>query len=76
MWRIRADAAGEAVVERATADPDISLRSEDLGAAYLGGTSLVARHRAGLVAERRKGAVAELWRAMRTVVPPTAAIGF
>jgi hypothetical protein len=33
-------------------------------------------HRAGLIAEHRKGAVAELWRAMRTDVAPTAAIEF
>jgi hypothetical protein len=32
--------------------------------------------RAGHAAERRTGAVAELWRAMRTEVSPTAAVGF
>jgi hypothetical protein len=32
--------------------------------------------RAGLVEERRDGAVAELSRAMRTEVAPTAAVGF
>ena len=47
-----------------------------LGAAYLGGSNLVAQQRAGLVAERRSGAVAELWRAMRTDVSPTAAFMF
>ena len=75
-WRIRANPAGEATVERTTAESDVSLRVEALGAAYLGGGNLVAMHRAGLVAERRKGAVCELWHAMRTVVPPTAAVGF
>jgi hypothetical protein len=75
-WRIRANPAGEATVERTTAESDVSLRVEALGSAYLGGGNLVAMHRAGLVAERRHGAVSELWHAMRTVVPPTAAVGF
>jgi hypothetical protein len=33
-------------------------------------------HRAGLLEEGRRGAVAELWRALRTELAPTAAIGF
>lgn len=75
-WRIRADDTGAATVERTTAEADLRLRVEALGAAYLGGGNLVASQRAGLVAERRRGAVAELWRAMRTDVLPTAAVGF
>jgi len=75
-WRIRADDAGEATVQRTTAESDVRLHVEALGAAYLGGGNLVAQHRAGLVAERREGAVAELWQAMRTEVAPTAAVGF
>lgn len=75
-WRIHADASGAAVVERTTEDADLRLHTEALGAAYLGGGNLVALHRAGLVAEHRPGAVRELWRAMRTDVPPTAAVGF
>lgn len=75
-WRIRADEAGEATVQRTTAESDVSLRVEALGAAYLGGGNLAALHRAGLVSERRTGAVAELSRAMRTDVAPTAAVGF
>ncbi|HET9500629.1 MAG TPA: GNAT family N-acetyltransferase [Marmoricola sp.] len=75
-WRIVADPAGEVVVERTTAESDVRLGVQALGAAYLGGGNLVALQRAGLVAERRKGAVAELWRAMRTEVSPTAAVGF
>ncbi len=75
-WRIRADDTGEATVERTTADSDIRLSVEALGSGYLGGGNLVALQRAGLVAERRKGAVAELWRAMRSEVSPTAAVGF
>jgi GNAT superfamily N-acetyltransferase len=75
-WRIRTDAAGEAAVERTTADADLALGVEVLGGAYLGGGNLRALHRAGLVVERRNGAVAELWGAMRTEVAPTASIGF
>ena len=75
-WRIRADDAGAASVERTTAESEVRLGVEALGAAYLGGGNLVALQRAGLVAERRKGAVARLWRAMRTEVQPTAAVGF
>jgi hypothetical protein len=49
---------------------------EALGSAFLGGGNLLAQHHAGLVAERRQGSVAELWRAMRTATLPTAAVGF
>jgi predicted acetyltransferase len=75
-WRIRADGAGQATVERTTEQADVRLDVAALGAAYLGGGNLVARHRAGLVAERRRGAVAELAHAMRTDVAPTAAVNF
>jgi len=75
-WRIRADEVGEAAVQRTNAESDVRLPVEALGAAYLGGGNLTALLRAGLVAERRTGAVAELWRAMRSEVAPTAAVGF
>ncbi len=75
-WRIRADDTGRATVERTTADADVRLGVDVLGAAYLGGGNLLALQRAGLVAEQRTGAVTELWRAMRTDVAPTAAVGF
>jgi predicted acetyltransferase len=75
-WRVHSDAAGAATVEPTAAAADLSLGVEALGAAYLGGSNLVAMHRAGLVAEHRKGAVAALGRAMRTDVAPTAAIEF
>jgi predicted acetyltransferase len=75
-WRIRATGTGDASVERSTEEADLRLDVEALGAAYLGGGNLVARQRAGLVVEQRKGKVAELWRAMRTDVAPTAAVGF
>ena len=74
-WRIRVrDGAG--VAERSTDQPDVALPVAALGAAYLGGTNLVAMHRAGLLAERRPGAIRELWRALRTDLAPTPAAGF
>jgi GNAT superfamily N-acetyltransferase len=75
-WRIHADTAGAATVQRTTAESDIRLPTEALGAAYLGGGNLFAQQRAGLVLQRRQGAVAELSRAMRTDALPTAAVGF
>ena len=75
-WRIRADPAGQAVVERASGDPDLRLDVAALGAAYLGGANLLALQRAGVVLEQRPGAVSELARAMRTDLAPTAAVGF
>jgi predicted acetyltransferase len=76
LWRIRAHEDGRATVERTTAEADVRLPVEALGGAYLGGGNLAALHRAGLVAERRTGAVAELWCAMRTDVAPTTAFMF
>jgi predicted acetyltransferase len=75
-WRIRVDGAGEVTVERTSTESDVRLGVDALGSAYLGGGNLVALERAGIVSERRKGAVAELWRAMRTDVAPTAAVLF
>ena len=75
-WRIVADSSGAAAVERSDAEADLALDVAVLGAAYLGGGNLLAKHRAGLVTEQRPGAVRELWRAMRTDVAPTAAVGF
>jgi hypothetical protein len=75
-WRIRVSDGGEAAVERTTAEAHLHLPVGALGAAYLGGGNLVAMQRAGLVEERRRGATAELWRALRTEAAPTAAVGF
>lgn len=75
-WRIRADTSGAASVERSTAEADLRLPVEALGAAYLGGTNLLGLARAGLVTEARPGSARELWHAMRTDVAPMAAVGF
>jgi len=75
-WRIHVDDTGRAEVERTSAEAAVRLSVDTLGGAYLGGGNLVALRRAGQVEERRAGAAAELWRAMRTDVAPTAAVGF
>jgi predicted acetyltransferase len=72
-WRIEVDETGRVAVEKSDASADVRLPASALGAAYLGGGNLVAMHQAGLLAEERAGAVASLWRAMRTDVLPTAA---
>jgi len=48
---------------RTDAEPDVVLDVRELGAAYLGGTSLVTRAGAGFVGQRTAGAVAALGRA-------------
>jgi len=75
-WRIHVDDDGRAEVERTSAEAAVRLPVEALGGAYLGGGNLVTLHRSGLVEQRSPGAVAELWRSMRTEVVPTAAVGF
>jgi GNAT superfamily N-acetyltransferase len=74
-WRIVV-AGGEGRAERTDTAADVSLPVAALGSAYLGGTNLLALQRAGLLPELRPGAVAELWRAFRTDLPPHSAIGF
>ena len=74
-WRLYAD-DGSAEVERTDAEADLLLPIEALGAAYLGAGNLHALARAGLVAEQRPGAARDLWRALRTDVAPTGAVGF
>ncbi len=76
LWRLRADGHGVASAERTDAEADLRLDVAALGAAYLGGGNLEAMRRAGHVEERRPGAVAELWRAMRTDVAPVPAVDF
>ena len=63
-------------MERTRDDADLKLPVQALGSAYLGGGTLAAQHRAGLVRERRRGAVSELSRALRTELAPVAAMAF
>lgn len=74
-WRITVR-GGEGRAERTEVEPDVELPVAALGAAYLGGSNLVAMHRAGVLAERRRGAIRELWHAFRTDLAPAAAAGF
>jgi predicted acetyltransferase len=70
-WRLQAGPAADgASCHRTSAPADVELPIQSLGAAYLGGTRLGALARAGLVAEARPGAVAELSTAMSWDPPP------
>lgn len=61
-WRVatteRGDEGWAAEVTRTDAAPDLALDVRELGAAYLGGRSLAAFARTGLVTEHRPGAAA------------------
>jgi GNAT superfamily N-acetyltransferase len=72
-WRIVVS-DGEGRAERTDSAPDVALPVWALGAAYLGGGNLLAHQRAGLLPD--SPAVGELWRAFRTDLAPTTAIGF
>jgi predicted acetyltransferase len=63
-WRLVLGPAGSAV-ERTDARPDVALDVRELGGAYLGGASLVARAAAGFVTQLTPRAVAALSAAMR-----------
>jgi predicted acetyltransferase len=63
-WRLTAGPDGLASCVRATEPADLALDVTELGAAYLGGTKLGAIAGAGLVSERRPGAVRQLSAAM------------
>lgn len=56
-WRLTATAFGESSVTRTDDSPDLSLSVTELGAAYLGGTSLAALAAAGRVEEHTDGAL-------------------
>jgi predicted acetyltransferase len=59
-----------ASVTRGRSRPDLVMNVRDLGAIYLGGTSLAALVRAGLVTERTKGAAAAVGAAFAWSQPP------
>src|SRR3954453_5154802 len=65
-WRLATEPAGDAFAatcERTDAAPDIACSAADLGAAYLGGTTLATLATIGRVRERSPGAVARTSRA-------------
>lgn len=61
---------------RTTAAADLALDVRELGSAYLGGTTLTALARAGLVQELRAGALAEASPAFASDVAPWLPHGF
>lgn len=71
VFRIVAEAGSPAQVTRVeNRQPDLRLGIRELGAIYLGGVSLAALHRAGLVTEHTPGAVAEMSLAFDWPVKP------
>jgi predicted acetyltransferase len=68
-WRLAGDASG-AECDRTSASADLSLDVTDLGAAYLGGTTLAALAGAGRVAEHTPGALAAASQAFKGLREP------
>jgi Predicted acetyltransferase involved in intracellular survival and related acetyltransferases len=68
-WRLTGGAASATCTSTNDA-ADITLDVRELGAAYLGGTSLVSLTAAGLVREDRAGAVQALSSALRSALEP------
>ncbi|MFG2886949.1 GNAT family N-acetyltransferase [Streptomyces sp. NPDC048297] len=74
-WRLTGDAKG-ASCERTSDAADLALSVRELGAAYLGGVSLVSLARAGRVGELRSGTLAEASVAFGSPVVPWLPHGF
>lgn len=64
-WKLSARGGGHAV-DRAVGEPELALDSCDLGAIYLGGTTVTELHRAGRIQELKPGAVAKADAMFRT----------
>ncbi|MFE0643876.1 GNAT family N-acetyltransferase [Streptomyces sp. NPDC058877] len=74
-WRLTGDAKGAVCVRTGDA-PDLALSAGELGAAYLGGTSLVSLAAAGRVRELRGGALVEASVGFGSAVAPWLPHGF
>ncbi|WP_175411959.1 GNAT family N-acetyltransferase [Streptomyces sp. TRM64462] len=74
-WRLTGNGKG-AQCSRTDDAPDLALSVRELGAAYLGGFSLVSLAAAGRVRELREGALAEASLAFGSPVAPWVAHGF
>ncbi|MCX4574970.1 GNAT family N-acetyltransferase [Streptomyces sp. NBC_01571] len=74
-WRLTGDAKGASCVP-AREPADLALSVRELGAAYLGGVSLVSLGAAGRVRELRQGALAEASVAFSSAVEPWLPHGF
>jgi predicted acetyltransferase len=78
-WRLQCPGPGDggaASCERTSAAADIALPVAALGAGYLGGTRLAGLAAAGLVTERKRGALARLSAAMYSDPAPWCPSGF
>lgn len=75
-WRLTVDVDGAQCTAAPTAEPDLSVTVAELGAALLGGTTLLALAAAGRVTERRAGSLRLLSRAASTDVAPWCPIVF
>ena len=75
-WRVQIDADGAAQVNSSDRDADLATPVAALGAAYLGGRTLLAQVPTLGVREITPGAVRALSRAMRADTEPMPAIGF
>jgi predicted acetyltransferase len=69
-WHLRSAGGGPATCERTDASADIALSAADLGAAYLGGTSLAALAAVGRVLELRPRSLERAALAFRGVREP------
>jgi predicted acetyltransferase len=74
-WRLSGDPSG-ATCTRTRDAADVTLSATELGAAYLGGTSIRALARAGRVHEETRGAVAAVDRAFRSEPLPWCPVRF
>jgi predicted acetyltransferase len=74
-WRLTGDAKGASCV-RTRDSADLALSVRELGAAYLGGVSLVSLGAAGRVREVRQGALAEASVGFSSAVAPWLPHGF
>jgi predicted acetyltransferase len=74
-WRLSGDEKG-AHCERTTAAPDLALGVRELGAAFLGGVTFTSLAAAGLIEERRSGALGEASRAFAVDLAPWLSYGF
>ena len=74
-WRLTGDPKG-ASCERTTDPAELALSVRELGAAYLGGVSLLSLARAGRVAELRPGTLAQASAAFGSPVTPWLSHGF
>lgn len=75
-WRLTVDQYGSAQCSRTEADADVHLPVQALGAAYLGGRTLVAQQFSGVVQELVPGALLPLSRAMSSDRDPVGAVEF